>query len=175
MKRELIEQLTKIVQFAVKRELVSFKQEILTEIRKNTSNPSNGKKDPLVEIQKKFRTQYQSPPKPNRRLHSDPVLNEMLNSVQPLTEDESVYSEELADMVNLPTDNTGRPIQVANNKATDAVLNAMNRDYSGMFESKTMEKINLKQKFLSIVEEEPGNNDYSFEEDEDLTWLNGVK
>ena len=84
------------VRKAVKEEMLTFKQQILQELKR----PVSGKKDSLVEVQKTFRQNYQVQQPRKANFSKDPLLNELLRSTQPVPADD--FMEELE--INVPTD-----------------------------------------------------------------------
>lgn len=154
------------VKKAVKEEMMTFKQQILQEIRK----PTSGRKDSLVEVQKSFRQNYQVP-QAKKNYSSNPVLNDLLKSTQPVPTDD--FIEELA--INVPTDESGRPMRGLNNPKMNAILEAMNKDYSNEIKpikNTDRDKQQFRQSVLNKMLDVP---DYDAEvEEEDLSWLDNV-
>lgn len=154
------------VKKAVKEEMATFKQQILQEIRK----PTSVKKDSLVEVQKTFRQNYQVQQKKPTRFSNDPMLNELLRSTQPVPADD--FIEELE--INVPTDELGRPIRGLNNPKMNAVLEAMNKDYSQEIQpirDNSAQKQQFRQSVMSKMFEEVESNE---PEEEDFSFLDNV-
>lgn len=177
-----IEQLSKLIQLSVrkalKEELKSFKAEIISEIKKSGIQ-SELRLDENKNIHKKFREQYRVQQQPKKKLSNDSFLNSILENTQPLEDPYEGFEDELEEemeIVNVPTSETGRPIQ-----APKAVLEAMNKDYSSYVEAmeKPKQKVQvqkqpvnpeLRSKILSRMEVEDG-----FDEDEDFSFLDNLK
>jgi len=183
------------VKIALKEELQVMKREIISEIRSGqnpvidgmkvsqiTKKYNNNDSNSLVENQKRFRENYQSPkPNTNRRLANDPMLNEILRSTEPVPQEEQGYmgmfETETGEEINVPTTETGRALT----SAPKAVIEAMNRDYSGMF--KTEEKAqkpqgqgtnsSLRNAIVSRMESISEGTD-NYDDEEDFSFLDQV-
>lgn len=179
MNRSEIETLTKIVQLVVRKEIKSLKEEILTEIRQ--SKPIVGGNSKVIKeqsIQKNFRQNYQiqQPTKP-KIFSKNPMLNELLMSTDPVPpENSGIYQYmEDDDLPNLPTTQTGNTItQIPSNSKVNAVIEAMNRDYSALVQrmdedsGKVAQKQAFRNQIISRIE-----ND--LEPEEDFSFLDGIE
>lgn len=179
MNRSEIETLTKIVQLVVRKEIKSLRDEILTEIRQ--SKPAIGNSNPKVikeqSIQKNFRQNYQiqQPTKP-KIFSKNPMLNELLISTDPVPpENSGIYQYmEDDDLPNLPTTQTGTPItHIPKNSKVNAVIEAMNRDYTPLVQRMDEDsgKVAQKQAFRNQIISRIENDS---EPDEDFSFLNEV-
>lgn len=157
------------VRKAVKEEMLTFKQQILQELKR----PVSGKKDSLVEVQKTFRQNYQVQQPRKANFSKDPLLNELLRSTQPVPADD--FMEELE--INVPTDESGRPMRGLNNPKMNAVLEAMNKDYSSEIEpirDNSLQKQQFRQSVMSKMFEETEPLQSTQDEEEDFSFLDGV-
>ncbi len=167
--------LTEIIQKVVRNELQQFKVQLLREISQPTVNgkelataikhqPTN----PLVEMQTNFRKNLVQPQRQKVQYSKDPLLNSILSECEPINEEMDIaqrfgyVDEETPIIVTSGLD--GSTINPSN-KGVQNVLEAMNRDYSGMFKSQP--NAELKSKLYNMIADEP-------EMDEDLGWLNKV-
>jgi len=178
MNRNEIETLTKIVQLVVRKELSNLKNEILTEIRQ--SKPTVGNSNPRVikeqSIQKNFRQNYQIPQSTKPKIFSkNPMLNELLANTDPVPPENSGIYQYLEDdnLPNLPTTQIGTPItHIPKNSKVNAVVEAMNRDYSAlvqrMDEGKNQQKQAFRNQIMSRIENDS-------EPDEDFSFLQEVE
>lgn len=182
--RDLANLLELVVKKAVREELKSFKTQILTEIRQQqpiqnvpSRQPNQRAGRDLREVQTNFRKNYQvQQPKVQ---YQDPMLQKMLSSVKPLEESNYLEAFESDDeIVNLPTNDQGQPI-----KAPDAVIQAMNRNYSHLFEqeqqvSRPVQRSTNSQLKSSIIGkmEALNGNDAGFDDgyEEDFSFLNDL-
>jgi hypothetical protein len=182
--RLLAEMIQIAVKKAVREEMQGFKNQIISEIRSSQNLIIDGRKasqmtkkyvdsNSLVENQKRFRQNYQVQPRqPNRRLANDPLLNELLQHTEPVPAEEAGYMgmfETEVGEINVPTSESGRPITSAPN----AVLEAMNRNYSGMFATEEKKPVqvqpapnSLRNSIVSRMEGLSG--DMSFDDEEDI-------
>jgi len=187
--RLLAEMINLAVKKAVREELKTFKTQIISEIRNSkptnqpdqSMRPSQGSNS-LVENQKRFRENYQVQPRqPNRRLANDPMLNELLQHTDPVPAEEAGYMgmiETEVGEINVPTSESGRPIT----SAPTAVIEAMNRDYSGMFpkEEKTVRPTNgqvnsnLRNAIVSRMEGINEGFDNYEDDEEDFSFLDQI-
>lgn len=172
------------VKIALKEELQIMKREIISEIRNSskqvlTEQPRKNGSSSLVENQKKFRQNYQvQKPVNNRRLSKDPMLNELLMHTEPTPQEELGYMgmfETDEGEINVPTSETGRPLT----SAPTAVIEAMNRDYSGMFKTEDKKQVqvqpapnSLRNSIVSRMEGLSG--DMNFDDEEDFSFLDQV-
>jgi len=191
----LVEIITKVV----RKELGTFKRQLLQEgyAPPTTSRPQQQyapqPTNKLTEVHKNFRKSFKSSPSPTRSrpLSRDPLLNSLLQSTISIEEAEAQAEQAaLLENINLPVDANGRVI--SSNANVDHVLEAMNRDYSGMFKPKgsaptsapAQAKSQLRSDFLAAMEDDipmprgttspyPSVQPFSGEE-EDMTWLNEV-
>lgn len=174
MKTEkLIEIITKIIQREVRKETQNLKEQILLEMRQSTQQKPS-KNPRLVEMQKDFRTNYKlENTRQNIQYSKNPTLNEILKTTQPVEDSsylDAFSSEE--EIINVPTDLNGRPIAISGNKGMNSVLEAMNRDYSGLVKEMDKGKSESKQQFRQqIISRMEDNNE---PDEEDLSWLNEV-
>lgn len=159
-------ELIKILRIALREELKQLKVELLQELNRTTQVNDNTRQSKLVEQQKKFRNEFAISPKPKVKLSSDPFLNQILQSTQPLVESTEVdYNFDM----NLPTNESGNVMNVdVHNPNVAKVINAMNRDYSGFMTEKT----EIRSKLKSMVLDEPAFSNDDIEED--LSWLDKV-
>lgn len=168
----LVEIITKVV----RKELNIFRKQLLTETARPQQRPVEAKSsNKLVEVQKNFRNQFHVNRPQQKALSKDPVLNSILMECAPIPkEDEDPMMNEIIEAgINIPTDASGRPMASAGN--ANHVLEAMNRDYSGMFKpSKAqgqnstqapIEKSRLRSNFLAAMD---GSDE------EDFSFLDGV-
>lgn len=182
--RELSNLIKLSVKIALKEELQIMKREIISEIRNGSKQSLTEQPrrtgNSLVENQKRFRENYQvQRPKTNRRLANDPMLNELLQHTEPAPIEEVGYMgmfETEVGEINVPTSESGRPLTSAPN----AVLEAMNRDYSGMFKTEEKPKQVQNQPAPSslrnaIVGRMEGlSGDMNFDDEEDFSFLDEV-
>lgn len=169
--------LTEIIQKVVRTELQQFKVQLLREISQPTVN---GKQladvvkrqpttNPLTEMQTNFRKNLVQPQRQKVQYSKDPLLNSILVECEPISEQQDIaqrfgyVDEETPIIVTSGLD--GSTINPSN-KGVQNVLEAMNRDYSGMFKSQP--NAELKSKLYNMIADE------SETEDEDLGWLNKV-
>lgn len=153
--RELSKLIELTVRKAIRVELQQLKKEIISEI-----NGKNKLLGPLSDIdnveKKKFKT------KPTFGI-------DILNEVSPFSKDEILsgidsynYRDTSGKLINLPTTDSG----MAMTKVPDFITEAMNRDYSHIFNApKKQQQSNLKQMIDSVQ---------PYEDEEDLSWLNEV-
>lgn len=199
----LVEIITKVV----RKELNSFKKQLLTEgynvSGKRISETINRK--PLS-AESSFRSNVKVNRPVKENVSRDPLLNSILMETISIEEAEAnamQFEEELMERgINLPTGERGGIMST--NKNVDHVLQAMNRDYSGMFAPKqtvqqkptqvSNEKSQLRSNYLAMMQEDyipetypikggqipaamsgfPSVQPFSGDE-EDLTWLNEVQ
>jgi hypothetical protein len=156
---------------AIREEMQGIKRELLSEMKRSQSQPVKSS-DKLVETQKSFRQKYQIEQRPKKKFSSNSLLNEMLNSVEPIPTEGSSYLdafEHEEDIINVPTTETGQPIN-----APKAVVEAMNRDYSALVQRMDEGKGSIKSKedfrkqILSRMEDDNYSSD---DDDEDLSFL----
>ena len=159
---------------AIREEMQGMKRELLSEM-KRTQSQSSKSPDKLVETQKTFRQKYQVDQRPKKQFSSNSLLNEMLNSVDPIPNEGSSYLdafEHEEDIINVPTSESGQPIN-----APKAVVEAMNRDYSAlvqrMDEGKGSNNEKSKQDFRNQILSRMDDDNYSSvdDDDEDLSFL----
>lgn len=183
----LVEIITKVV----RKELGTFRKQLLQEgykpqqaTRQQQTAPQPTNK--LTEVHKNFRKGFKSNSgtASNRPLSRDPLLNSLLQETISIEEAEAMAGQEaLLENINLPVDSNGRVI--SSNANVDHVLEAMNRDYSGMFKPKGTSapaaKSQLRSDFMAaMADSEPmgasGDSYPSVEPfDEDMSWLNEVQ
>jgi len=192
----LVEIITKVV----RKELGMFKKQLLQEgyspqpVRKQLAPQPT---DRLTEVHKNFRKTVKSNNAPKRSLSKDPYLNSILQETVSIEEAEREAEQAgLLENINLPVDANGRII--SSNANVDHVLEAMNRDYSGMFKPKQGTKTSapvaaknqLRSDFMAAMEgdympHEPQSRNNSVQsgypkvepfsgEEEDMSWLNEV-
>ena len=160
--------LTEIIQKVVRNELQQFKAQLLREIAQPSSTPTKRQPtaNPLVEMQTNFRKNLVQPQRQKVQYSKDPLLNSILSECEPINEEMDIaqrfgyVDEETPIIVTSGLD--GSTINPSN-KGVQNVLEAMNRDYSGMFKSQP--NAELKSKLYNMIADEP---------DEDLGWLNKV-
>lgn len=165
VKKALKEQLPILLE----REMNKIKNELLVERRspQPTTRTRLDSKKP-----NSFSQKYQLSPKKKVKLSNNPTLNEILLQTDPIQSGENPYdvygalqTDIVAPPINVPTNDMGLPIHSVPNH----VLEAMNRDYSGMFVNKEKPKQQpkapvqqtrelIKDKFISMME---GNNEMS--------------
>lgn len=182
--------LVEIITMVVRKELGTFKKQLLQEgykpqqAARNAPQPTNK----LTEVHKNFRKSFKSNSGTlnNKPLSRDPLLNSLLQETISIEEAEAMAAQEdLLENVNLPVDANGRVI--SSNANVDHVLEAMNRDYSGMFKPKgtsapAQAKNQLRNDFLAAMEDDiprgqgayPSVQPFSGDE-EDMSWLNEVQ
>lgn len=162
---------------AIREEMQGMKRELLTEMKRTQGQPSRSP-DKLTEVQKSFRQNYQVEQRPKKRLSSNPLLNEMLNSVEPIPNEGSSYLdafEHEEDIINVPTSESGQPIN-----APKAVVEAMNRDYSALVQrmdsGKGSNNEKSKQDFRNQILSRMEDDNYSSvdDDDEDLSFLDKI-
>lgn len=155
--RELSKLIELTVRKAIRVELQQLKKEIISEI-----NGKNKLLGPLSDIdnveKKKFKT------KPTFGI-------DILNEVSPFSKDEILigtdsynYRDSSGELINLPTTDSG----IAMTQVPDFIAEAMNRDYSHIFnvpKKQQQQQSNLKQVIESVQ---------PYEDEEDLSWLNEV-
>jgi len=182
--RELSNLIKLSVKSALKEELQQMKREIISEIRNGSkqviSEAPRRIGNSLVENQKRFRENYQVQPKqPNKRLSNNPILNELLMHTEPTPKEEVGYMgmfETDEGEINVPTSESGRPLT----SAPTAVIEAMNRDYSGMFAKEEKPRQVQSQPAPSglrnaiIGRMEGLNGDMNFDDEEDFSFLDQV-
>jgi len=165
---------------AVREEMKTFKQEILSEMRKSNVEPQRqGSTNKLVEQQKTFRQNYQVQPKrSNGPMSRNPLLNELLSQTQPVPSEGSSYLdmyESNDEVLNVPTNEQGQPIQNLNSPALASVVEAMNRNYSHLNIKKVtnaQDQQNFRKSVMSkMMSEESISENYDSEIDEDLSWM----
>jgi hypothetical protein len=203
--------LVEIITVVVRRELKAFRKQLLsdgytpqaTPVRRQQAEPT----DRLTEVQKGFRKTYKSAnPLQGKRLSKDPLLNEMLLGVAPLPKEgskeelamlEDAYNRMNSTGLNLPTGEHGGLMHSGTN--VDHVIEAMNRDYSGMFKKDQKQapanaRNQLRSNVIAMMESEdympaqiqhsqrPSNPMSGFPavepfsgDEEDLDWLNEVQ
>lgn len=180
--RQLSQIIESAVKKAVKEELAPVKR-ILVEMAK-TKIQVNGKqlieklKKPvngnnLTEIQKQFRKSNPIQQRQVSNYSTDPMLNSLLRSTEPLKEERQSYLDQFEDeedIVNLPTHDDGRVMN-----APKAVVEAMNRDYSELVNygkgSNNEEKNKLRSNMMAIMEEKEPSFQELEDEDESLKEL----
>lgn len=177
MKRSEIETLTKILQIVVKKELKLLKEEILSEIRQPSLGSQNQvpkKKLQEKAIQTQFRQQYKIQQSKPRLYAKDPLLNDLLMNTEPAPEDNigAMQYLENDDLPNLPTTEHGQ-FYAPQNKQTNAVLEAMNRDYSQLVERMDQDSGKTKEQFRNQILSRMDPID-SEPEEEDMSWLSEV-
>lgn len=150
------EQLSKLIQLSVrkvmKEEFATMKREILSELHR-TASAGN----PLKEQQVKFRQKFQVNQPKRTTYVKDPILNEILKTTQPVQEDPLDMYEDMVGDMNVPTNEAGMPITNVN----PAIMEAMNKNYSGMFAKQ--ERSDLRNKYNSIINQsEPLDDDEEF-------------
>ena len=159
---------------AIREEMQGMKRELLSEMKRTQGQPTRSP-DKLTEVQKSFRQNYQVDQRPKKRLSSNPLLNEMLNSVEPIPNEGSSYLdafEREEDIINVPTTESGQPIN-----APKVVVDAMNRDYSALVQRMDEGKGSIKSKedfrkqILSRMEDDNYSSD---DDDEDLSFLDQI-
>ncbi len=177
--RKLAQLIELAVKKAVKEEMTLFKKQVLTEIRNSgsSSRPTqpqqrpNGKPD-LTSVQKNFRQAHAV--QRTKVQFQDPFLNEMVGSVQPFSKTElesESYLDQFApgqEVINLPTTDGGQPIR----NIPSAVFEAMNKDYSHLVKKPSGN--NAKSAIINRIESFQDESKYVNEQDEDLSWLDGV-
>lgn len=164
--------LTEIIQKVVRNELQQFKSQLLREIsqpltakRVEPTRPSNN----LTEMQTNFRKNLVQPQRQKVQYSKDPLLNSILSECEPINEQMDIaqrfgyVDEETPIVVTSGLD--GSTIN-PHNKGVQNVLEAMNRDYSGMFKSQPNAEV--KSKIYNMIADEPEMDD------EDLGWLSKV-
>jgi len=191
----LVEIITKVV----RKELGAFKKQLLQEgyspqpVRKQVAPQPT---DRLTEVHKNFRNSFKPTNQAqNRRLSRDPLLNSILQETVSIEEAERGAEQAgLLDNINLPVDANGRII--FSNANVDHVIEAMNRDYSGMFAQNkrkaptTNTRSQFRESVVAMMERDdhmptqnqpsksmtgfPAVEPFSGEE-EDMTWLNEVQ
>lgn len=178
MKTEkLIEVITKIIQREVRKEMQNLKVQLLSELRQPTQQGKTRVNSLQESTHKEFRKKYQVTPKPKLQYSKNPILNEILANTDPVPKEATSYLDVFdsdEDIINVPTDQTGRPLSSAiksGNKGMDAVLAAMNRDYSPLVERMdTKQDIQKsKQDFreqimsrMNVMEDDEPDEDFSF-------------
>lgn len=166
--------LTEIIQKVVRNELQQFKFQLLREISQptatNTQQPTKRQPtNPLVEMQTNFRKNLVQPQRQKVQYSKDPLLNSILAECEPINEEMDIaqrfgyVDEETPIIVTSGLD--GSTINPSN-KGVQNVLEAMNRDYSGMFKSQPNSE--LKSKLYNMIADEPEMDD------EDLSWMSKV-
>jgi hypothetical protein len=191
----LVEIITKVV----RKELGTFRKQLLQEgyspqpVRKQVATQPA---DRLTEVHKNFRNTVRLNNAPKKNMSKNPLLNSILQETISIEEAERQADEmAILESVNLPVDINGRLI--SSNANVDHVLEAMNRDYSGMFAQKgkstpasVAAKNQLRNDFLAAIEDDflindaqkrnrteqstyPSVEPFSKDE-EDLDWLNYV-
>lgn len=155
---------------AIREEMQGMKRELLSEM-KRTQPQATRSPDKLVETQKSFRQKYQVAQPQKKQFTSNSLLNEMLNSVEPIPNEGSSYLDAFdheEDIINVPTTETGQPIN-----APKAVVEAMNRDYSALVQRMDEGKgSKAKQDFRKQVLSRMDDDNYSSDDDdEDLSFL----
>jgi hypothetical protein len=159
---------------AIREEMQGMKRELLSEMKR--TQPQIAKSpDKLVETQKSFRQKYQVDQRPKKQFSSNSLLNEMLNSVDPIPNDGSSYLdafEHEEDIINVPTSESGQPIN-----APKAVVEAMNRGYSALVQrmdgGKGSNNEKSKQDFRNqiLLRMDDDNYNSTDDDDEDLSFL----
>lgn len=202
-------QLSELIQLAVKKalkeqlpvlveaEMRKFKRELLSEKSPITNKRDLNVSAPTQKIKASPRPTPQSfvnniPAKKQAKYADDPFLNEILSNTQPLREqsfmnmfadgDSSGFDSSKNSIVNVPTTETGQPIQ----HIPSHVLNAMNKDYSGMFSEQTSKSGYLSKQNPSVADKssqvrsmlknmvvgEPHSS--ATDDEEDFSWLDNV-
>lgn len=164
---------------AIREEMQGIKRELLTEM-KRSGNQVARPPDKLTNVQKTFRENYKVQQPKKRVLSSNPLLNEMLNDLQPIPNSNQSYLDAFEndeDIVNVLTTETGRPIS-----APKAVIEAMNRDYSALVErmdggKKGPDNQKTKQDFRNKVISAMNEDSYTpnYDDDEDLSFLDNIE
>lgn len=180
--RALAELIQLAVKKAVREELKSFKTQIINEIR--SSNQGDFDSSDYYE--------RPQPSKQKRKFTSDSTLNEILNQTRPLSSDErrglnsiENFKTKKGEIINVPTDDAGNPMR----SVPSHVLEAMNRNYGDMFAEEApkpkpqahRQPVQQQQTVnpdirAQVLQYMPplGENNYEFEEDEDMSWMNEV-
>lgn len=174
---KLIEVITKLIQREVRKEMQNLKVEILSELRRPSKQQGIKSNSLTDNVHKEFRSKYQTQNRPAPRYSKNPLLNEILQNTGPLPKEATSYLdvfENEEDIINVPTDQMGRPIQAAiksGNKGMSAVLEAMNRDYTPLVErmDTKQDTQKLKQDFrqqimsrMNVTEDDEPDEDFSF-------------
>lgn len=153
--RELSKLIELTVRKAIRVELQQLKKEIISEI--NGKNKLLGPLSDIDNVGKKFKSK-------------STFGIDILNEVSPFSKDEILsgidsynYKDASGELINLPTTDSG----LAMTKVPDFITEAMNRDYSHIFNvpKKQQQQSNLKQMINSVQ---------PYEDEEDLSWLNEV-
>lgn len=162
----------------IEREIKKLKNELLHE---QSQSKTVSKHTPEVKKSNSFSQKYQLTPKKKVKLSSNPTLNEILLQTDPIQTSENPYNaysslqNDLAmPSVNVPTTDAGLPIHTVPNH----ILEAMNRDYSGMFSGKEkvkqqpkvpaqQVKESIRSKFMSVLQD---NNDSFIPDDDDMSF-----
>lgn len=180
MKTEkLIEVITKIIQREVRKEMQNLKTQILSELKQPTQQRTSS--NPLTEVQKNFRNNVRLENTRQKIQYSkNPMLNDILRNTEPVPKENHSYLDVFQndeDVINIPTDQTGRPMINAiksGNKGVNAVFEAMNRDYSEII-AKT-ERVDVKEAKQQFRQQIMNRMDVmeSDEPDEDFSFLDGI-
>lgn len=169
------------VKIALKEELQQMKREIISEIRnssKQVLTEQPRRNSSLVENQKKFRQNYQVEQRKPIKISNNPMLNELLMHTEPVPQEEVGYMgmfETDEGEINVPTSESGRPIT----SAPTSVIEAMNRDYSGMFKAEEKKQVQSQPapsglRNAIIGRMEGLNGDMNFDDEEDFSFLDRV-
>lgn len=177
---KLIEVITKLIQREVRKEMQTLKVQILTEL-KRPAQQGNPRVNSLQEsTHKEFRKKYQVTSKPKLQYSKNPILNEILANTDPVPKEAGSYLDVFdneEDIINVPTDQIGRPLSSAiksGNKGMNAVIEAMNRDYTPLVQrmdgdsGKVAQKQAFRNQIISRIENDS-------EPDEDFSFLNEVE
>lgn len=151
-------QLSELIQLSVKkalkemlpvlleREMKKIKHELLTESKPQQRDRSTYALTQRGDIRTQSTSQVRINKQKSSRFSSDPVLNDVLKNTAPL--ESTSLRNKFMDLqgetsnVNLPTTEGGMPIQ----NVPSSVLEAMNKDYSGMFKNEKQPKQNISQR-----------------------------
>lgn len=174
---KLIEVITKLIQREVRKEMQTLKVQILTELKRPVQQ-GNPRVNSLQEsTHKEFRKKYQVTSKPKLQYSKNPILNEILANTDPVPKEAGSYLDVFdneEDIINVPTDQIGRPLSSAiksGNKGMNAVLEAMNRDYTPLVERMDTKqdiqksKQDFRQQIMNrmdVMEDDEPDEDFSF-------------
>jgi hypothetical protein len=167
---KLQKMLTEIIQKAVREEFKQLKAQLLNEMKTPQAKPNN-----LVEVQKNFRKNLVfEQPKRGIKYSNDPMLNSILSECEPISEQQDIasrlgYIDEQTPIVVTSGLDGSRPN--ISNPGVKGVMEAMNRDYSGMFKSQPNSAV--KSKIFAMIADD-SDMGHSSGDDEDMSWLNKV-
>lgn len=120
--QQLIEIINKLISKEVNRQMISFKTQILSELKRSPQFQQ-------VETPRQSRGN-----RPNVQYTSNPILNEILQTTAPFEQEQKSVVDSYGKMVNYVTEDVdGRPVDL-NNPAVLSVLEAMNRNYSDVIQ-----------------------------------------